>query len=92
MRDRGERGGMRKASQAVCGVAAIFASVYGFERVWVAAFQAGLPLWGVRSVAVAFVAAVILCATLVLAPAIQMVLERLAASRISRADESGHGS
>jgi hypothetical protein len=92
VRRRTERGVIRNASQAVCGVAAIFVSGYGFERVWVAAYQAGLPLWGVRSVAGAFVAAVTLGATYILAPALQVLLERVVASRTARADEGGVGS
>jgi prolipoprotein diacylglyceryltransferase len=85
-------GAIGKASQAVSGVAAVFVVAYGFERVWVTAFHAGLPLWGVRTVVLAFVTAVILCAMLVLAPAVQVLLERLAALRSSHADESSPGS
>ena len=92
MGDKNKVGAMRRASETVCNAAAIFVSVYGFERLWAAATAAGLPLWGVRAVVLAFVTAVILFASFVLAPAVHVLLERLVAFVNARADQGRMGS
>jgi hypothetical protein len=92
VRNRGERGAIANVAGTISFVPAVFVVVYGFERVWIAAFQAGLPRWGVRGVVLAFVAAVPVFTTFVLKPAIQAVLERLVALVNARADQGGTGS